>query len=196
MKRIRDVAGASALLTAAVAIVLSGCSVMSPAITAEPYAASDGAGLDLPGSSVVLRNFLVVGAEKDARAVVVGAVVNDGPSEAKVSLQADLGETTQPTATIVTVGPNSSVLVGPDERFQMEVPQLPVVPGATIKLSASTTTGGKAELDVPVLRPESEYSGFTPAPTTAEPTPTETKKPKASSSGAEETDEPTETPTD
>ena len=194
MKRIRDAAGKSALVTAALAVVLSACSALSPSTISEPYAASDGASLNLPGTSVALRNFLVIGAEKGSAAVVVGSVINGGPNQVQVSLQSDLGTTTQPTATVVTVGPNSSVQVGPDQKVSMEIAELPVEPGATTTFSAATVAGGKAELIVPVLRPEVEYSNLTPAPTTDEPTPTatKTKKPKADSTDeATPTDEPT-----
>ncbi len=191
MKRIRYVAGRSALATTALAVVLSGCSALSPAIIAEPYPASDGTNIDLPGTSVVLRNFLVIGAEKGAAGVVLGALANDGTSPVQVSLQADLGETAQPTQTLITVGPKSSVQLGPDQQFEMTIPELPVEPGATTSFTAQTTAGGKTELTVPVLRPQDEYMDVTPAPTTEEPTPsatpTRTKKGKAGdNAGAEE----------
>lgn len=206
VKRIRAVASRSALVTAALVVALSGCSELSPAVTATPYPASDGASIDLPGSAVALRNFIVIGAEKGAPAVVVGAVINDGPAEVQVSLQADLGATTQPTQTVVRVGAHSSVQIGPEQAFEMPIPELPVEPGANTSFSAATAAGGKAELSVPVLRPEHEYAELTPAPTTAAPTATATKKPKSSSSDDEEsssndessssTDEPTDSPTD
>jgi hypothetical protein len=198
VKRIRDVAGRSALVTGVLAVLLSGCSLLSPAITEEPYAASDGANLDLPGTAVALRNFVVIGAEKGAPAVVVGAVVNGGTSSVQVSFQADLGATTQPTATTITVGPNSSVQVGPNQADKIEIPELPVEPGAVTRLSAATTSGGRAEIVVPVLRPQDEYADLTPAPTTPAPTPSATKKPKPSSSddspNASETEQPTGAP--
>jgi hypothetical protein len=193
VKRIRDVAGRSALVTAALAVVLSGCSVLSPSTVTEPYAASDGANLNLPGSPVGLRNFLVIGAEKGEPAVVVGALINEGTSEVRVSLQADLGETATPTETIVTLGPKEIVQLGPDQEFQMEIPELPVVPGANTRLSAATTAGGRAELLVPVMRPEVEYAGITPAPTTPAPTPSATKKPKPSSTANDDTPDASET---
>jgi len=178
VKRIRDAAGKTALLTAVLAVILSGCSDLSPSITADPYPASDGVNLDLPGSSVALRDFLVIGAKKGGPAEVIGALVNGGTSEVQISLQADLGEATQPTATVVTVGPNSLVRIGPDQKYRMEIPALPVDPGASTTLSAATPSGGRAELVVPVLSPELEYSDITAPPTTPAPTPTKTKKPK------------------
>jgi len=196
VKRIRDIAGKSALVTAALAVVLSACSTLSPSTISDPYPAADGINVNLPGSTVALRNFLVIGAAKGAPAVVVGALVNNGPTEVEVALQADLGETAQPTQTVVRVGANSSVQLGPDQKFEMSIPQLPVEPGATTTLSAATTAGGRTELTVPVLRPENEYTALTPAPTTpaATSTPTPTAKAKAKKSGANETPDPTETP--
>jgi hypothetical protein len=200
VKRIRDIAGKSALVTAALAVVLSGCSLLSPSIITEPYAAADGVNVDLPGSTVALRNLIVIGAEKGEPAVVLGAVVNSGSSDVEVSLQADLGETTQPSQTVVRVNANSSVQLGPGQKFEMEIPELPVEPGANTTLSAATMTGGRTELTVPVLRPEDHYASITPAPTTpapttAEPTPSKTKKPKANSSDPE-TSADAETSTD
>jgi len=197
VKRIRDVAGRSALVMAALAVALSGCSTLSPAVTATPYPASDGANADLPGSQVVLRDFLVIGAEKGASAVVVGAVVNDGPTEVEVGLQADLGETTQPTQTVIRVGPNSIAKIGPDQEYSMLIPELPVSPGATTQFSAATAAGGKAELSVPVLRPTLEYADITPPPTTtAAPTPSETATKKSKAKKSDETETATPTATD
>jgi hypothetical protein len=181
VKRIRDVAGRSALVTAALVVALSGCSALSPTTTEEPYPASDGAELNLPGSAVRLRNFIVVGAEKGAPAVVVGAVINSGPTAAQVRLQTDLGETAQPTETVIQVGANSSVQIGPEQKFEMLIPELPVEPGASTAFSAATDIGGRAELTVPVLRPEHEYADLTPAPTSpsspSSPSPTSTGSP-------------------
>jgi hypothetical protein len=196
VKRIRDIAAKSALVTAALAVVLSGCSTLSPSTISQPYPAADGINLNLPGTTVALRNFLVIGAKKGAPAVVVGALINSGPNKVEVSLQADLGETAQPTQTVVQVGPNSSVQIGPDQKFEMSIPQLPVEPGATTKLSAATTAGGRSELTVPVLRPEDEYTNITPAPTTPAPTSTPTPSATAKKDKAAPTDTETPEPTD
>jgi hypothetical protein len=189
VKRIRDIAGKSALVTAALAVVLSGCSTLSPSTISDPYPAADGINLNLPGSTVALRNFLVIGASKGDPAVVVGALINNGPTEVDVALQADLGDTAQPTQTVVKVDANSSVQIGPGQKFEMSIPQLPVEPGATTALSAATTAGGRTELTVPVLRPEDQYKNLTPAPTTpaattAAPTPASSAKAKKAKSAA------------
>jgi hypothetical protein len=162
VKRIRDVVGSTALLAAVLAIGLSGCSELSPSIITEPYPASDGVNAELPGSAVALRNFLVIGAEKGKPAELIGSVVNDGAKSVDVALQADLGGGAQPTQTVVTVEPYSTVQLGPDQKNTLSLPQLPVEPGATTALSAATTNGGRTEITVPVLRPENEYASITP----------------------------------
>jgi hypothetical protein len=194
VKRIRGVAGSTALVTAVLAVGLSGCSELSPSVITETYPASDGVNADLPGSAVALRNFLVIGAEKGAPAEVIGAVVNTGSTAVEVSFQADLGETAQPTRTVIKVDPFGSVQLGPDLEESLTIPELPVEPGATTAISAATTTGGRADIVVPVLRPEDEYESVTPAPTTEAPT----KKPKPSesedSTDASATEQPTGAP--
>jgi hypothetical protein len=170
VKRICDVAGRTALVAAALAVGLSGCSALSPSTVTETYPASDGTNTDLPGSSVALRNFLVIGAEKGAPAELVGAVINDGAAPVDVSLQADPGQTAQAaTPTVVHVAAHSSVQVGPEQAFTLSIPALSVEPGATTALTAATTGGGRTAITVPVLRPQDEYTDITPAPTTATP---------------------------
>jgi hypothetical protein len=194
VKRIRDVVGRTVLVTAALAVGLSGCSALNPSITTEPYQAAEGTNADLPGSAVKLRNFVVVGATKGDPAEVLGAVSNDGTTQVEVSLQATLGETAQPTQTLITVGPNSSVQLGPDQQFEMTIPQLPVDPGATTELSAATATGGRVTLTVPVVRPEGEYASITPAPAGATEEPEPTASPTDDSPNASATEQPTAAP--
>jgi hypothetical protein len=196
------------LLTAAVAVGLAGCSYLSPAVIATPYAAADGVGLDLPGTAVSLRDFLVVGTAKDAPAAVIGTVVNDGAGPVQVSLQVDPGATGQPSQTLVDVNAHSSVQVGPNQKVTMVIPDLAVAPGAFTGMSAATQTGGRADVSVPVLLPQGVYSSLTPSPVptatetpsstdspdaTGTPTPTATKSAKKKSSKSTSTATPTAT---
>jgi hypothetical protein len=195
VKRTRDVAVRTALAVTALAVSLAGCSALSPRVINTPYPAADGVQLNLPGSNVKLRDFLVVGTSVGAPAEVIGVVVNDGSSPARISLQADLGATAQPTQTLVQVEAHGVVRIGPDQATQMELPQLPVIPGGVLALSAATATGGTANLEVPVVLPEGDYAGLTPAPTTEAPTPTETKATKSKKDKAKATSTPTTSPT-
>jgi hypothetical protein len=198
VKRTRHVNGRNALAMAAIALTLAGCAALSPAVTTTPYPAADGVQLDLPGTSVKLRDFLVVGTAQGAPAEVIGVVINNGSSPIQISLQADLGSTAQPTQTLVRVEAQSLVRLGPDQAVQMELPQLPVAPGASTTISAATTAGGTASLVVPVLLAQGVYASLTPAPTTAAPSPTATptsKSKKKKNKSASPTDSPTTEPT-
>ena len=179
MKRTRDVAVRTTLATAALAVSLVGCSALSPRVITTPYPAADGVQLNLPGTGAKLRDFLVVGTAMGASAEVIGAVVNDGDSPIQISLQADLGASAQPTQTLVRVEANGYVRIGPDQAVQMEIPELPVIPGGVMAISAATASGGTASFEVPVLSPEGDYADLTPPPTTAAPTPSPTKSSKS-----------------
>jgi hypothetical protein len=184
-----------ALLTAIVVgcTLTAGCSALSPSTITKPYPAADGTNVDLPGSAVALRNFLVVGTAKGAQASVVGSVVNDGSTAVQVSLQAPLGATEQPKATVVDVQPHSSVRIGPGEQTVMLLPELTVVPGALTALSAATTAGGTTEFSVPVIPPQAEYAQLTPSPSPSpSPSPTGTPSPSGT---PEAGSTPTPTPT-
>lgn len=178
MKRIRVVAGRTVLVTAVTAVVLSGCSALSPATISTPYPPADGVGLTLPGTSVLLRDFLVIGTAKDAPAAVLGTVVNDGDSAVEVSLQAPLGTATataaagatpatagQAAQTLVNVAAHGTVRIGPDQTAKMVISDLAVPPGATTTLTAATQAGGRANVELPVMLPQGIYASLTPAPT-------------------------------
>jgi hypothetical protein len=172
VKRTFDVAGKTVVATALLAFGLAGCSAINPAVITTPYPASDGVAASLPGTSVALRNFLVVGAAKGSAAEVVGAVVNTGSTPVQVSLQAAVGASSQPTQTQLTVPANAIMQVGPGQATDMQIADLAVDPGQVLGLTASTAAGGRADLSVPVLLPQNEYADLTPGPT-----PTDTATP-------------------
>jgi hypothetical protein len=195
VKRTREVAVRTALAMATLTVSLAGCSALSPRVINTPYPASDGVQLNLPGGGVKLRDFLVVGTAQGSPAEVIGSVVNDGPSPVQVSLQSDPGPTAQPTQTLVQVEAHGRVQIGPDQATRMEIPELPVPPGAATAISAATASGGTASFQVPVLLPTDAYAGLTAPPTTAAPSPTKTPKDTTSSPDDSATTEPTETAT-
>ncbi|MBT0767668.1 hypothetical protein KIH74_01945 [Kineosporia sp. J2-2] len=163
MKRTRVLAAKTALVTGAVALGLSGCGLTSPAVIKTPYPASDGIDADLPGTEVVLRNLIVVGAEKGAEAELIGSVINQGDTDARISLQAAVGETGQPSQTAVSVAAGQVVQFGPgSNQTEVAISDLAVDPGDVTGLTASTTKGGRVDLNVPVLPPEGDYAEVTP----------------------------------
>jgi hypothetical protein len=166
VKRIRYLAGRAALAGAVATAALTGCSLASPATIITPYPASDGVSASISGSNVQLRNFLVIGTAKGAPASVIGALVNDGSQPAKVYLTADLGQSAQPSQTIVQIPAHAIARVGPNQRTEMTIPDLPVEPGAVTGITAATDAGGRTDLqNVPVLTPEGPYASLAPPAT-------------------------------
>jgi hypothetical protein len=172
VKRTRVVAAKTALATGALALGLAGCAVTSPAVIRTPYPASDGIDADLPGTDVGLRNLIVIGAAKGSEAELIGSVINTGTSDARINLQAAVGESGQPSQTTVAVGAGETVQFGPgDNQTPVTITDLAVAPGDVTGLTASTTSGGRVDVSVPVLTPEGTYAGITP-PASAAPEPT------------------------
>jgi len=190
-RRARPLLGAG--LAVLLAGALGGCSVMSPATTITPYAPSDGVNVNV-SDDILLRNFLVVGAEKGGQGAVVGAIVNQGDRTVTVELATQLGEAAQPSQTRVSVPPHGSVQVAPGEKNEMVVGELPVGPGEMLEMSAAAASAGARYFEAPVLQPEGPYASLTAPPTTPPATPT--AAPSASASPTESvTEEPTEEPT-
>jgi hypothetical protein len=191
----------AALCATAAALILglAGCSTMSPATTTLPYDAADGTSGVIPGSTIKLRNFVVVSAAKGAPGQVVGAVANSGGRPVVVTMQTALGETGQPTVTRIRVPAHGLTAIGPSGT-EIAISDTPVEPGALMSISANSASNGGITLTVPVFPPSSYYSSFTPAPTTDAPSPTDTADadpeatPDASASPAS-SKKPAKTPT-
>ena len=181
MKRTRVVAAKTALATGVLALGLAGCAVTSPAVIRTPYPASDGIDADLPGTDVGLRNLIVIGAAKGTEAELIGSVINTGTADARINLQAAVGESGQPSQTTVAVGAGETVQFGPgDNQTPVTITDLAVAPGDVTGLTASTTSGGRVDLSVPVLTPEGDYAGITPPAATQTPSAGPTGSPSSS----------------
>ena len=176
-QRTRRVTGSSVVVGALLTVGLAGCSATNPQTIITPYPAADGVNVSIGNTGVGLRNMLVIGTEKGSPASVIGAVVNESDAAASVSLQADLGESAQPSQTVVQVPAHGAVQLGPTQKTQMTIPDLPVVPGALTGLSAATANGGRADLDVPVLTPTTYYASQAPNEATTSPEPSTSAKP-------------------
>jgi hypothetical protein len=183
-RRVRALAGAGAVLAAAG--VLAGCSTRSPATIITPYAAADGVNVAV-GDIAYLRDFLVIARDKGGRGAVVGTIVNRTGRTVTVELAAQLGETTQPTQTRVSVPPHGTALVGPEALGgeTMVVEDLPVAPGEVIEMSAGSAGAGVTYFKAPVLTPDGQYASLTAPPTTAPPTPTGTPSEESSDAGGD-----------
>lgn len=160
----------AAVLAACLAIStlgLSGCAVLSPAVTATPYDAADGVNGEITGTesgTLKLRNFLVVGTAKGAPATLLGAITNDGnkPVEVKLDILPQGGGEPVASGTI-TAKPGQITLLGPQGE-QVPISALPAAPGVVLRLSASTAAAGGTTINLPVLNQVGDYASLTPAP--------------------------------
>jgi hypothetical protein len=183
--------------------LLSACATFSPATTAVPDNASDGASVQL--GQLEAANLLVVGSEKGGQGVLSGALVNKGTDDLTVAISTQ-GAPTPVTITVPghrmvsltadNAGPVSGGGLAPSTSATVLVPSLPVAPGANVTVQLATRSGGQTQVTVPVLLPVNEYATIT-APPTPTVTQSPTESPSASPSGSpssSESAQPTTSP--
>lgn len=151
-------------------VALAGCSTTSPATITTPYAAADGTSATIPGSGIKLNNFVVVSPGKGQPGQLIGAVVNGTDRPVTVTMQAELGATSQFSQTRISVRAHDITQVGPSGT-PITITDTPAAPGALMKISANYRSAGSVSLTVPVVLPSGYYAGYTVAPTTEAPSP-------------------------
>ena len=161
-----------ALAAALLGVTLTGCSALSPATIATPYAAADGVEGSLTdaadGSRIDLRNMLIVAGDKGGAGNLVGTLANSGskPVQVKIGLTPASADA-QPVTVNVTVPANGAVQLGDPAGSAGAVVLVDVPPaGRMAGLTVSTEGGGVEDLTVPVMLAQGYYSTLTPAPVT------------------------------
>lgn len=148
---------ASALRATALAgtiLLASGCAVFSPIQTEYDYPAADGVPLTIAGLD--LRNLAVVVPAKGETGIVVGQAVNSGTSAVDVTF-AVAGA---PSPATVAVPANSGKTLS-DATTAVEIPGIPVAPGAVVQMTVTTDEAGANVVTVPVLPNTGYYKGLT-----------------------------------
>lgn len=184
------------------ALLLAGCSDLSPQQTTVSYQPADGINLSL-GSTFSVSNLLVVSAAKGKPGVLSGQLVNTGTTATTVSIAGGGSG-----ATVVTKVPAGGTVdlsgVKGDNR---QLPSINQVPGSMLAIQIGTPQSGPLSESIPVLPPTLYYSSLSPtsvpSPTSASPTSsasptTSTAKPSptsAKSSTASKKSSPTRKPT-
>jgi hypothetical protein len=137
------------------------------------------------GSTLDLRDFVVVAAEEGTAGRVVGTLVNGGSTPVEVTVVPTEPSVGQIGPTTITVPAHGITKVGFDggpEIFLRTVPPA----GTFLELSPKTAAGGTVQFDVPVVPPRAYYATLAPpsplpapvivptvtAPPTGTPTPT------------------------
>lgn len=153
-------------------VALTGCSALSPATIATPYAAADGVEGSLTnaadGSTISLRNMLIVAASATAEkgaGNLVGTITNSGdkPVDVQVALTPESPDQ-QPVNATVTVPANGALQLGTPEMSIVLV-DVPAA-GRMASITVQTQGGGRDDLTVPVMAPQDFYATLTPAPVT------------------------------
>ena len=151
--RAASVLRASAL--AGAVLLASGCaSAFSPIQTDFDYEAADGVRLTIEGLD--LRDLAVVVPAQGGTGVVVGQAVNRSTSAVDVTFAVEGA----PTPATVAV-PASSGKTLSDATTGVEIPGIPVAPGATVQMTVTTDEAGANVVTVPVLPNKGYYSHLT-----------------------------------
>lgn len=176
-------------------LALSGCAATSPAIITQPYVAADGTDADLTfpdGTSIALRNFVVVLDKAGGTGQVIGAVTYSGEGKQPMALEAkNIAQVHSVEATAEEIAKNGSTApvqpslifevtggeltqVGPTGE-QFILPIVNVAPGQYIDLTASSPATGGITWQVPVVAAVNYYAALTATTTTTlAPSPTAT----------------------
>ena len=140
-------------------LALSGCQVMSPIQTSEPYQPADGVAVDL--GDVQVRDLVVITGAKGEVGTLSGMVVNRGTQPVTITFAA--GASGDAARAEIAAGKQAR-LSGLDGIGAITLPSIAVAPGGVIKLTVSTPAGGAPQVSVPVLLPDGVYATITPAP--------------------------------
>ncbi|WP_372593897.1 hypothetical protein [Actinotalea sp.] len=149
-------ARAAALLLAAAALSLTGCSATNPVTTNQAYAASDGVDITLGG--LQFGNLLVLSAEQGAPGTVLGSVTNTAGADVRL----EIGLSGELTTLAVPAG--ETVLLGPDDAA-VDLATVPSPPGALVEVVMTSDADGSATVMAPVLDGTLEqYAALVPQP--------------------------------
>ncbi len=138
----------SLALAAALAFGATGCSLIAPQGTSEPYAPSDG--IDVNIEKIAVRNLLLIADATGENFNVVFTGVNNTTDDAIVRMTF-VSDSTE-ASTDFALAPGLTAFGNPDGDVP---PQLVTIPGlkvgATVQAYFEVAGGGEAKYDVPVL---------------------------------------------
>jgi len=138
-------------------LLASGCaSAFSPIQTSYASDAGDGVPLSIVGLD--LRGLAVVVPAKGGTGIVVGQAVNRSTSAVDVTFAVEGAPTPATTAVPASSGKTLS-----DPTAGVEIPGIPVAPGATVRMTVTTDEAGANVVTVPVLANRGPYAQFSAA---------------------------------
>jgi len=175
-------AAVSALLAAALAVTIAGCSFTNGnQILPRKYDPSDGVGANV--GELDIRNALLV-SEDGARGSLVVSVINttQDTQPLKVQYASDAAASGGRNTVNLSVPAHSTVTYGYRDSEQLVLEGIDTTPGALFPVFFQSGSSEGIDLDVPVLDQKlAEYNDLTPSPTpTPRPTPTSAAVPTPS----------------
>lgn len=138
----------SLALAAALALGATGCSLIAPQGTLEPYAPSDG--IDVTIDKIAVRNLLLIEDASGKNFNVVFTGVNNTTEDAIVRMTF-VTESTE-ASTDFALAPGLTSFGNPDGEFAPQLVSLPgVKAGTVVEAYFEVAGGGEAKYEVPVL---------------------------------------------
>lgn len=139
----------SVALAAALALGATGCSLIAPQGTTEPYAPSDGR--DVSTEKVDVRNIMLIADETGENFNVVFSAVNRSGSEQELTINF-VGEGSTKASAEFEVPTGNTRFGNPDDEHAPVLVSLPgVTPGATVRAYFQTAGTPEVEYEIPVL---------------------------------------------
>ena len=163
---------ATLLLAGALVVGVSGCTFFAQQATRIQYAPSDGSQATI--GDIKALNVIAI-SENGEDISLLGTLVNSGTEDAEVTVQITDSKGKEFTET-VDVEARSSVYLGTEGGEQIELRGRDFELGGLIPVYIQAGTEPGAEMMVPVLPPDFEYTGLEPGP---KPTPSLTPDPMA-----------------
>ncbi len=150
---------AAAVTAAASALLLGGCSTLSPVQTADNVQTANGVAVDL--GAVQIRDLVVIAQSEGGPGVLIGQIVNNGTASATVSFAATSGTASSSDIVSTDVPPHDSTTLS-TASAHITLPAVPAAPGAILQLQVHTPDAGVNIVGVPVLLPTGYYSSESP----------------------------------
>lgn len=139
---------ASIALAAGLALGATGCSLMAPVATVDPYAPSDG--ITVSADGVDVRNMILVADETGENQNIVFGSVNNTGAPATLTVKFVVDGSASSTATF-ELEEGQQLFGNPEAPESVQLVSIDAIAGSTVKAYFSVNGGAEVEHNVPVL---------------------------------------------
>ncbi|MBA8815626.1 hypothetical protein FHX48_000678 [Microbacterium halimionae] len=146
---------ASLVVSAAVLVGTTGCSLITPVSTTVPYSPSDGINIPNESGPVQIRNVLIVTNEEGTEGNLVAALINTSDETQTVTL--DIGDAASSNVQRLRIPAGANVSLGNEDTPPLLLTDLDTAAGATLPITFQSGTSTGATVDIPVLNGDLSY---------------------------------------